>query len=67
MNLFEARAGWPIPITLVPTVKVEKAEVPSRVATIPCALVLHKQIEERCTWGPYCPICKKKEEEGTED
>ena len=24
-------------------------------------------VEEKCTWGPHCPICKKEEEEGTED
>ena len=24
-------------------------------------------MEEKCTWGPHCPICKKEEEEGTED
>ena len=54
------------------TVKVEKAEVPPKVAVISHHMVLPKlqnnrPVEEKCTWGPHCPICKKKEEEGTED
>ena len=24
-------------------------------------------MEEKCTWGPPCPICEKEEEEGIED
>ena len=53
-----------------PTVKVEK--VPPRVAAIPHAMVLPKlqnnrSAEEECIWGLHCPICKKEEEEGTED
>ena len=67
MNLFESRADWPIPPMQTPTVKVEKAEAPPRVAAIPCAMVLPKQIEEKCIWGPHCPISKKEEEKGTED
>ena len=72
MNLFKARAGWPIPPMPAPTVKVEKTEVPPRVAAIPHAMVLpmphnNKQSEEKYTWGPHCPICKKEEEEGLED
>ena len=51
----------------IPTVKVEKADIPPRVAAIPHAIVLPKQIEEKCTWELHCPICKKKEEESTED
>ena len=55
-----------------PTVKVEKAEVPPRVAAIPHAMVLpkpqdNKPVEEKCTWEPHCSICKKEEQEGTED
>ena len=55
-----------------PTVKVEKTEVPPRVAAISHAMVLPKPqnnrpAEEKCTWGPHCPICKKEEEDGTED
>ena len=70
-NLFKARADWPIPPMQTPAVKVEKAVQP-RVAAIPHAMVLSKsqnnrQTEEKCTWGPHCPICKKDEEEGTED
>ena len=41
-NLFEARADWPIPPTKTPAVKVEKAEVPPRVAAIPHAMVSNK-------------------------
>ena len=67
MNLFEARADWPIPPMQTPTVKVEKADIPPRVAAIPHAMFLPKQIKDKCTWGLYCPICKKEEEEGTED
>ena len=69
-NLFEARADWPIPPMDTPTVKVEKAEIPPRVAAIHHAMVLPKPQsnrpgEEKCAWGPHCLICKK--EEGTED
>ena len=71
-NLFAARADWPIPPLQIPTVKVDKASVPPRVAAIPHAMVLPKPqnnrpAEEKCTWQPHCPICKKEEEEGTED
>ena len=41
-NLFEARANWPIPPTETPAVKMEKTEVPPRVAAIPHAMVLNK-------------------------
>ena len=34
---------------------------------IPHSVVRPKQAEEKCTWGPHCPICKKEEEEGMED
>ena len=30
-------------------------------------MVSPKQIEGKCTWGLHCPICKKEEEEGTEN
>ena len=71
-NLFEARADWPIPPMLAPTVKVEKTEIPPRVAAIPHAMVLPKPennrpAEKKCTWRLLCPICKKEEEEGMED
>ena len=51
---------------------MEKVEVPPRVAAIPHAMVLPKPqnnrpVEEKCTWGLHCPICKKEDEEGTED
>ena len=51
----------------IPTVKVEKAEVPPIIAAIPHAMVFPKQIGEKWTWGLHCLICKKEEEEGTED
>ena len=44
MNLFKARADWPITPMQTPSVKVDKAEVPPRVAVIPHAMVLPKQI-----------------------
>ena len=55
-----------------PKVKVENAEVPPRVAAIPHAMVVPKPqnnrpVEEKCTWGLHCPMCKKEEEEDTED
>ena len=64
-------ADWPIPPTEPPKVKMEKAEVPPRVAAIPHAMFLNKPqnnkaVEEKCTWGLHCPICKR-EEEDTED
>ena len=34
-NLFEARAGWPVPHTPAPSVKVENTEVPPQIAVIP--------------------------------
>ena len=72
MNPFEARADWPVPPMPAPTVKVEKTELPSWVVAIPHAMVLPKpqnnrSAEEKCTWGLHCPICKKEEEDGTED
>ena len=67
MNLCVARADWPIPPTPAPTVKVEKTEVPPQIAAIPCAMVLPKQSVEKCTWELHCPICRKEEEDNTED
>ena len=72
MNLFKARADWSIPATPAPTVKVEKTEVPPQVAANPHAIVLPKpqnnrSAKEKCTWGLHCLICKKEEEDGTED
>ena len=62
INLYKARADWPIPPMPAPTVKAEKTEVLPQVSAIPHAMVLPKQnnrsIEEKCTWGPHCPICK---------
>ena len=59
-NLFVARADWPIPHTPGPT----KTEVPPQTAVITCAMVMPKQVVEKCTWGLHCPICIKEEEEG---
>ena len=66
-NLFKARADWLIPPTPAPTVKVEKTEVSPQIAVIPNAMVFPKQSGQKCTWGLHCPICKKKEEDSTED
>ena len=63
-NLFETRKDWPIPPTPAPTVKTE---VPPQTAAIPHAMVMPKQVVEKCTWGPHSPICIKEEEEGQED
>ena len=69
-KLFNAKKSWPIPPTDTPAVvKMEKTEVPPRVAAIPHTLVMNKPqnnrpAEEECIWGPHCPICTK---EGTED
>ena len=63
-NLFKTRKDWPIPPT--PAINV-KTEVPPQTAVIPHALVMPKQVVEKCTWGPHCPICIKEEEEGQED
>ena len=54
MNLFKARADWPIPLMPAPTVKVEKTEVPPHIAAIPHAMVLpkpqnNKSAQEKCT------------------
>ena len=56
MNLFNARASWPIPPIEAPTViKMEKAEekIPPRVAAIPYAMVNkppQSKSEEMCGW-----------------
>ena len=55
MNLLEARADWPIPPTPTPT----KTKVPPQIAAVPHAMVMPKQIGEKCTWRPHCPICVK--------
>ena len=64
MNLFDARASWPILPNDTSTVKMEKAEekIPPKVAAIPYVLVLNKPqsnkpAEEECRWGLHCPIC----------
>ena len=68
-NVFDVRASWSIPPTEALTVvKMEKTEVPPRVAAIAHTLVLNKShsnrpAEEECRLGPHCPICAK--EEGT--
>ena len=71
-NLFETREDWQILPMSAPTVKVEKTEVQPWVTAIPHAMVSPKpqnnrSAEEKCTWGPHCLICKKEEEDSTED
>ena len=58
-NLFETRKLWPVPPTLATTVK---REAPLQVAVIPHVMVMPKQVAEKCSWGPHCPICKNEEE-----
>ena len=71
-NRYEARVDLPNPPIEIPAVKMEKAKVQPRIAAIPHAMVLPKPqnnmpVEEKCTWGPHCPICKMEEEKGRED
>ena len=47
--------------------KVKNTEVPPKIAVIPHAMVMPKQVGEKCTWQPHCPTCKKEEEESIED
>ena len=59
-NLFKARASWPVPPTETPAVvKMEKTEIPPRVAAIPHALVLNKLQNNGPVEGQYmhCSIC----------
>ena len=55
-NLFETRKNWPIPsnpaTTHVPTMKTEEA--PQGVA-IPHAMVMPKQVAEKCLRGTVFP------------
>ena len=60
-NLFETRKDWPIPPTPTPTPTL-KTEAPHQVAVIPHAIVMPKQVAEKCSWGPHCSICKNEEE-----
>ena len=53
MNLFKARADWPIPPAPASSVKVENTEVPPPNISNP-------------PWGLHCPICKKEEEDSME-
>ena len=55
INLFEARADWPIPPTPAPTVKVENTEVPPQIAVITNAMVLPKQIGRKMYVGTTLP------------
>ena len=70
-NLFDARTSWPISPTETPTVvKMEKTEVPPRIATHPPHSGIEqpqstRPAEEECRWRLHYPICTK--EEGTED
>ena len=45
--------------TPAPTVKTEAS---SQVAVIPHAMVMPKQVAEKCSWEPHCPISKNEEE-----
>ena len=63
-NLFETRKDWHIRPTPAPTVKTES---PPQVVAIPHAMVMPKQVAEKCTWGLHCPICKNEEKHREED
>ena len=63
-NLFKTRKDWPIPPTPAPTVKTEG---PPQTGAIPHAMVMPKQVIEKCLWGHHCHICIKEEEDGLED
>ena len=58
-NLFDTRKDWPIPPTPAPT---SAPSVKTQVAVISCAIVMPKQVAEKCLWGLHCPICKDEEE-----
>ena len=67
-NLFDVRTSWPIPSTETPiVVRIEKTEVPPRVAAIPHMMINKPPQDktEKCGWGLHCAICAK--EEDTED
>ena len=60
-NVCETRKDWPIPPTPAPTPTV-KTETPPQIAAIPWLMVTPKEVTEKCSWGPHCPICKNEEE-----
>ena len=63
-NLFDTRKDWTIPLTLVPTPTCTvKTKAPLQVAAIPCAMVMPKQVAEKCSCGLHC----KNEDEYEED
>ena len=62
-NLFDTRKDWPFPPTPTPTpAPTVKTEAPSQVAVILHAMVMPKQVAEKCSWGLHCPICQNEEE-----
>ena len=72
MNLFKARADWPISPAQTPTVKVYKAEVPPRVTAIPKLWFdpNYRTLDplKRNAHGDHtAPFAKKEGEEGAED
>ena len=60
-NVLETRKDRPIPPTPALTLTV-KIEAPPQVAVIPWAMVTPKQVTEKHSLGPHCPICKNEEE-----
>ena len=68
MNLFEARADWPIPPYTITCSESRESRSSTRVAAIAHAMVIpklqkNKTVKEKCTWGLHCPICEKEEED----
>ena len=56
-NLFESRSDWTIPLAPTPT-PIVMPETRPHDTEIPCTTIAPKQLEEKCGWGPNCPICK---------
>ena len=59
-KLSETRKDWLIPPIPVPT-PIMKTESPPKIAVIPQVMVTPKQVTEKCSWGPHCPICKNED------
>ena len=59
-NLFKTRKDWPIPPApaSAPTIKTKASP---QVVAIPHVMIMPKQVEEKCSWGLHCPVCKHEE------
>ena len=62
-NLFETEKDWTISPTPTPTsTATVKTEAPPQVAVNLHVMVMPKQVAEKCSWEPQCPIFKNEEE-----